>query len=47
MSGLPGIQPGGYAGFFNLESGEHERYSAKGYIAAERRPLPWCCRTVL
>lgn len=32
-----GIQPGGYVGFFNPETGEHETYSRRGDTVAARR----------
>lgn len=32
-----GVNPGGYVGFFDPKSGEHETFSAKGDIVAARR----------
>jgi hypothetical protein len=32
-----GVNPGGYIGFFNPQTGEHETYSRKGDTQAEQR----------
>jgi hypothetical protein len=32
-----GVNPGGFVGFFNPETGDHETFSAKGDVKAKRR----------